>query len=650
MDYKENYKLDVFDTYSFIIIAPISGIMSLLLFMVHIFSKDLRKQPGDLILMISLMEFLLSCHYFGVGYKTNYISTGTEDGELYCRVTGIISTFAQFTQYCYSICFLIHIYFTMNSSIQKGFVPKRMYHFMALFIGSVAAFGYDWFGSIGKDPYGICSTRVGSLTDFKVKTSIQEVVLNTIAIILGVFLAIFVLFYTQKRLPDLGKDQVHQRRDFLNYYKTYIKTCIMFWTIIFLAFLAQCSFWDDQNPDSKSESKIRGIIHDVGRIGNTAKVLLPLVFFFVRIQDPTIRKRIWLPFKYLLRFGTEKLRSGSSEGTSDFDDQMAEPEKEFLEKPNYEFKMEKNDFISELDRSIMEDVQESDVNDQNFLNLMPALVKEMYTRTFLASISCKYDDLLKKNDIKSQGPASESIMRFQIKGKVLKELLNTDKKISDCKFAVYYPDVFREIINSCTSKVVDLSKSLNIFDNEANIKKAGESGGGASGELFLFSFDNQLILKTAKHDEIQVFSKILMDYKDHVIANTNTQIGKIYGLFDFTFRETDKSIKLVLIENIYSISQERILRKYDLKGSTYSRRALKNPKEISKAMRSSKVMKDLDFKEIEKCIHIDQDKRSKLLKNIDEDIKFFTKHHIIDYSLILAVVIILLIILGSDRC
>lgn len=56
-------RLDVFDTYTYVLIGPFSILASFALFLSHTLVKELRSQPGDLILMISFSEFVLSIHW-----------------------------------------------------------------------------------------------------------------------------------------------------------------------------------------------------------------------------------------------------------------------------------------------------------------------------------------------------------------------------------------------------------------------------------------------------------------------------------------------------------------------------------------------------------------------------------------------------------
>ena len=633
-----DYKLDIFDTYSFLLIAPFSGLASLVLFLAHSFSKDLRKQPGDLILMISLTELLLSIHFFSVAYRTSYISTGTKDDSTFCQLSSVAAIVLQVMEFSYSVCFLVHIYFTMNSSIQKGFVPKKLYHVVTL-VGVAVSLGVNH-RNLGKDPYGICSLKVGTMQDDGRRVRVwDDLIYATVFLLVGVVLAIFVLIFTQKKLPNFGKELSFLKRDFLNYYKTYIKSCIMYWLIIFLSYCAQI-FGEDQRIEVEEKHGAKGMIFEIGRIGNTAKVMIPLVFFFVRIQDPLIRKRIWSPFKsFTLSASTSVSQSSKEDLKSDENepgDLLAEP----LKKSHLQGELgDKNSDNGMKNEGIDFQQIETDTDDLMWMNLLPAKIKESYTRTFLACIFSKYEDKLeqKKGKVCTAEKDIQDICYYTIKGHNLMKTLKTTKSIINCKFTIYSPTLFKEILDSNFRKI-NIKESLDIFKNEERIKKAGESGGGASGELFMFSHDNLLILKTANHDEIQIFNKIMLDYKEHLKRNPGTQIAKIFGLFDFSFKESDKSIKLILMENLCTLNSEYILRKYDLKGSSHSRKVMKNYKDIGLDRKIEKIMKDLDFEEIDREIHIKYEDKIMLKKCIQADVDFFGKHEIIDYSLILAVV------------
>jgi 1-phosphatidylinositol-4-phosphate 5-kinase len=624
MSYSGDYKLDVFDTYNFIIIAPVAILTSAVLIFAQLTNRHLLKQPGDLVFMVSISELFLSVYYFISGIRTSYIYMTFREDSTICRVNSWIYNIFVTLEYLYNICLMCHIYFTLRSAIQKSFVPKTLYHFLCIGLTAAINAYYWYFDKLGKTPYGMCGTKVGVVTLGRTSNILQDLWVSIVAILFGVGLGFFVLLYTSKTLPNFGRELNDLKRDFMNYYKSYIQACIMIWIIIFFSSMAQV-FGEDQHMMVQEKQSWLGNIFDLGRIGNTAKVVMPLLLFFIRIQDPLIRKNIWTPFssvrKRLTSLGNMDMSSlRSSVASTDSSKRMTS-----LGEPlNFTPANDGTDVVGDTD-------------DLMWMNLLPAKIKESYTRTFLACIYFNYEKVLdqKRNTELKTKQDTQDIVSHQITGSKLMKALKTDKSIVDCMFTIYSPAVFREVIQSSFKKI-DLRGSTDIFKNEEKIKKAGESGGGASGELFMFSHDGQLILKTATHEEVEIFKDILLDYKEHFRLNKASQISKIFGLFDFSFPGNDKSIKLILMENLFTLNSECIMRKYDMKGSKHARKVMKGYKDLGPKV--DKIMKDLDFLEIDKSIDLEPRIREEVLHMIDLDVSFFRSKLIIDYSIILAVI------------
>jgi hypothetical protein len=70
---------------------------------------------------------------------------------------------------------------------------------------------------------------------------------------------------------------------------------------------------------------------------------------------------------------------------------------------------------------------------------------------------------------------------------------------------------------------------------------------------------------------------ILYDYSEHFREHPRSQIGRIFGLFDIKFEDAGgKNIKLFVMEALDPLVKGVTLRKYDLKGSEYSRKTLQD--------------------------------------------------------------------------
>ena len=94
------------------------------------------------------------------------------------------------------------------------------------------------------------------------------------------------------------------------------------------------------------------------------------------------------------------------------------------------------------------------------------------------------------------------------------------------------------------------------------------------------------------------------------------------------------------MENLFSVDSDAILRKYDMKGSTYSRKVYKDDYSVVSVDQKIKpILKDLDFAEIDHYLDcLEPEQKLRVTESIKRDVEFFRRNHIIDYSLILAVV------------
>ena len=641
-----DYKLDIFDTYNFLVISPFAFITSTILIFAQLTNRKLLKQPGDLIFMVSISEFFLSAHYFLSALRTTYITSAYKEQSPFCTFNSYLSNIFSVMEYAYNVSLMCHIFFTLKSAVQKSFVPKKLYHVISfLFVIGVNYF-YVSRGKLGKSPYGLCGVRVGELEGGTTKNVFRDVWMGSISVLGGVSLGIFVLVYTSRNLPNFGRELNELKRDFMNYYKSYIQACIFIWIAIFGSHLAQV-LGENQSMYLEENHTWRGAFFDIGRIGNTAKVLMPLLLFFIRIQDPLIRKNIWTPISNI----KNKITGGQSRKSSINSDAATELSNSNRKSSGGDELQRKSSTISNSSRRRattttglteafdLDDIAETDTDDLMWMELLPNKIKESYTRTFLACIQNYYQDRLnqKKDALSKNRGDTHDVFMYEVKGNQLMKKMKTDRSIIDCKFTIYNAAVFSEVIASHFNPI-DIEGAMDIIKNEDRIKKAGESGGGASGELFMFSHDGKLILKTATENEVEIFLKIMVDYKEHLRLNKRSQISKIIGLFDFIFDGSDKSIKLILMENLFVLNSDAMLRKYDMKGSKHSRKVLKHYNDLPEDKRVDKILKDLDFLELDKDIDVSPEQREEIVKSIGADVDFFTRHQIIDYSIILAVV------------
>ncbi|XP_060037961.1 phosphatidylinositol 4-phosphate 5-kinase type-1 gamma isoform X3 [Erinaceus europaeus] len=194
----------------------------------------------------------------------------------------------------------------------------------------------------------------------------------------------------------------------------------------------------------------------------------------------------------------------------------------------------------------------------------------------------------------------------------------------DFRFKTYAPVAFRYFRELFGIRPDDYLYSL---CNEPLIEL---SNPGASGSLFYVTSDDEFIIKTVMHKEAEFLQKLLPGYYMNLNQNPRTLLPKFYGLY--CVQSGGKNIRVVVMNNILPRVVKMHL-KFDLKGSTYKRRASKKEKE-----KSAPTYKDLDFiQDVPDGLLLDPDTFSALVKTLQRDCLVLESFKIMDYSLLLGV-------------
>ncbi|KAF6727920.1 Phosphatidylinositol 4-phosphate 5-kinase type-1 gamma [Oryzias melastigma] len=194
----------------------------------------------------------------------------------------------------------------------------------------------------------------------------------------------------------------------------------------------------------------------------------------------------------------------------------------------------------------------------------------------------------------------------------------------DFRFKTYAPVAFRYFRELFGIRPDDYLYSL---CNEPLIEL---SNPGASGSVFYLTKDDEFIIKTVMHKEAEFLQKLLPGYYMNLNQNPRTLLPKFFGLY--CVQSGGKNIRVVVMNNVLP----RVVRmhlKYDLKGSTYKRRASKKEREKARP-----TFKDLDFmQDIPDGLMLDQDTYNALVKTLQRDCLVLESFKIMDYSLLLGV-------------
>ncbi|XP_072405072.1 phosphatidylinositol 4-phosphate 5-kinase type-1 alpha-like isoform X2 [Chiloscyllium punctatum] len=195
---------------------------------------------------------------------------------------------------------------------------------------------------------------------------------------------------------------------------------------------------------------------------------------------------------------------------------------------------------------------------------------------------------------------------------------------ADFRFKTYAPVAFRYFRELFGIRPDDYLYSL---CNEQLIEL---SNPGASGSVFYVSADDEFIIKTVQHKEAEFLQKLLPGYYMNLNQNPRTLLPKFFGLY--CIQSGGNNIRLVVMNNLLPRALKMHL-KYDLKGSTYKRRASQKEREKPRP-----TFKDLDFmQDIPDGLFLDTDMYSALYKTIQRDCLVLQSFKIMDYSLLVGI-------------
>uniref|UniRef100_A0A8C5DHF0 Phosphatidylinositol 4-phosphate 5-kinase type-1 alpha-like n=1 Tax=Gouania willdenowi TaxID=441366 RepID=A0A8C5DHF0_GOUWI len=194
----------------------------------------------------------------------------------------------------------------------------------------------------------------------------------------------------------------------------------------------------------------------------------------------------------------------------------------------------------------------------------------------------------------------------------------------DFKFKTYAPIAFRYFREMFGIRPDDYMYSL------CNERLIELSNSGASGSIFYLSSDDEYIIKTVQYKEAEFLQKLLPGYFMNLNQNKRTLLPKFYGLY--CVQAGGKNIRIVVMNNLLP-SAVRMHVKFDLKGSTYKRRA--SAKEREKAV---PTFKDLDFmQDMADGLMLDNDMYTAVCKTIQRDCLLLQSFKIMDYSILLGI-------------
>ena len=197
-------------------------------------------------------------------------------------------------------------------------------------------------------------------------------------------------------------------------------------------------------------------------------------------------------------------------------------------------------------------------------------------------------------------------------------------KNSDFKFKTYAPNAFRYFRELFGIPTDDYLLSV----GHKQLREL--SNPGASGSVFYKTMDDRFIIKTVQQKESHFLRKLLPKYFMNLHQNPDTLLPKFYGLYCYICGV--HRVRIVVMNNLLP-SKIRVDLKFDLKGSSYKRKA--NKSELSK---TCPTLKDLDFVDHHpKGIYLESATYDSLMKTIKRDCTVLESFNIMDYSFLIGI-------------
>ena len=238
------------------------------------------------------------------------------------------------------------------------------------------------------------------------------------------------------------------------------------------------------------------------------------------------------------------------------------------------------------------------------------------------------DDII----ILGEGKNSMDYEKYNINFKTFKELELNDDSISESdylsiKVINYAPKSFAYLRQIEKINIDEMIESFLPKNNRKGLKRSQ----GKSGSFFISTDDNKYMIKSLKSDEIDLIRNgFLNKYIRHIDETKNKSLlCRLYGMYNIIFPQGDETL-IIVMRNVIGDLKDNTLIKFDLKGSTYKRKADYNVNTLN-----DNVMKDLNFNEIEKNIKINKESINQLRNIISQDSIFLSKSELMDYSLFL---------------
>ena len=200
------------DALFILILSPFSLFSLLFVILTSFYYKSLLDSPGDIILALSINEFLKITIYFLNALYYFLEENGPLTNSAFCQLTGSFLVISQYIEDYYNLVFCLFILIKIRYLLKEAKIPQILYHL--LLVLAIIAIGVllKQYGRIGKSYSGICGLKA-CLNAWAFAVIFLQ--------ILNVFLVTLTLKYFVKSLPNYVKIR-KIKAEIINYLGIYL--------------------------------------------------------------------------------------------------------------------------------------------------------------------------------------------------------------------------------------------------------------------------------------------------------------------------------------------------------------------------------------------------------------------------------------------
>ena len=670
--YRFFHALDHYDAWMNLTLGTVAFLASVSFIILNLFFKAARTFPSSLLIIVSFGEACLSLNWLLSGLYSDFIwkeGLLIHDKDLFCKFNSWLTFIGSNIQFVFQIFFILALIIKFRNALAR-FKYERLFVLLpCLLVG--ASFSFTAMNDfLGKNIYGFCT----------IKTSNYANIIFVICL-LGVYsvLVLYALYilrsFKNNTLKNLTIKNSHQFYQFYLYYSLsmllyfIVSSGSYFVTIAFNAHL--------RNNDDKCNPRCITLFF-MGRSLNNLRLFFPIISFMFRVSDPYLKNLVKSYFSRRRMKHREEsvIQNHNMTTTHIFNGPMTETFSSELHANS--FTVDHNDIMltQTLNRIKMfctkTILQSLFVYYRNFLPNIMSYSEDRLSLlcdninfdidTLLTLDAHCFDDTIRERGFVSgqEEPRPTDLEEWLLGTRLRRQSESRDSNVNvfippeflTGDVSVRFPGQFCEIISARSFDAASMFKSFNQARNKdsirhtGNIRSENSVSGGASGEFFFKTFDRRFIIKTLTKEEEAIFEDFMGHYVLHLRDSPDSILTRILGFFSFDFDILDTPVRVMVMENIFCVQSELLLRKYDLKGSTHHRKVLNSRdsrlSNLDMDLRSSlferKTLKDLDFNRIEGKVLMSTKQRKEFFSVIENDVLFMQSQKLIDYSLIVAVI------------